>query len=423
MSEPINEKSLTIEDIEREVREVYLLKDVGVIRVIFATIISNRGNLDGDPVWLLLMAGSSSGKTALLQLLDKCGTYIHHIDTLTTNTFASGLKRDTETSLLHKAKNGILVFKDFTTLTSMNEEGLREIMGQLRSIFDGSFHKKTGNDADVDFEGKIGVIAAGTIEVQRKMRQFSKQGERFVNYIMDVADSKEIGRRALYNQKGLKTKRESLADISAKFINAKLGKILDSPKDLPKKIEEKLIELTNFCTLARSPVEMNKKNENIVAFVGNREELPRVIIQLKSLAIALMVIADEKELSDLSAKIIYKVALDSIPVERRIVLRMLALYRDSTTKNMAMKLNYPSDTVRGWLNQVNALKLVDRQAAGGGDTWTLKKEFKDVLIEFEGLEIIDSPLEPTEEEMSNAYIDEVSSDDDKKLAQLRLDEF
>ena len=57
----------------------------------------------------------------------------------------------------------------------MNEEGLREIMGQLRSIYDGEFTKRTGNANDVVWSGKIGIIAGGTIASQRKMRQNTKQ--------------------------------------------------------------------------------------------------------------------------------------------------------------------------------------------------------------------------------------------------------
>jgi len=180
----LEQPKITIDEVEKAVNEVYLLVDKGIIRIIIATVLANRLKLSEKPVWLLILAGSSSGKTALMDIIRNCGKWIIPVDALTTNTFASGLKRDEETSLLHKASDGILVFKDFTTLTSMNEEGLREIMGQLRGIYDGTFDKKTGNNVDVTWEGKIGIIAGGTGAAARKMRQFSEQGERFVKLFL-----------------------------------------------------------------------------------------------------------------------------------------------------------------------------------------------------------------------------------------------
>ena len=408
---------LTIEQIEQKVGELYLIVDKGVIRILIASLVANRLNLSDAPVWLLLMSGSSSGKTIMLKLLDKCGPYIIPIDTLTTNTFASAMQRDEEVSLLHKANNGILLFKDFTTLCSMNEKNLEEIMGQMRGIYDGSFNKKSGNANDVDWEGKIGIIAAGTIEVQRKMRQFSQNGERFLNYILRVADPMEIGRRAMSNQKNLKEKENDLAVTVAEFVNKKLAlvdeKIL---RNIPASIEEEMLQVANLCTKARSPVIMNKKNEAVVAFVPDREMPPRMAMMLKNMAIALMVISNETELSPLNAGILYKVGLDSVPVERRMALHMLAKYREVSTRNLAIKLNYTTETVRAWLNQLNALKMIDRvnsSIGGNGDAYILKPEYKELICKYENIIDTDEVLRLTDEEESvNAYVKDVDTSTD-----------
>lgn len=423
----------SIQEVEEKIKDVFLLVDVGLIRIIMATVIGNRLGLSDKPIWLLLLAGSSSGKTMAMSIIDKCGNWICPIDTLTTNTFASGLKRDNEVSLLHKANNGVLVFKDFTTITSMNEEGLREIMGQLRSIYDGEFTKRTGNDADVVWKGKIGIIAGGTIASQRKMRQFSEQGERFINYIINVADAKEITRRALQNQKHLKAKSEEIAEIVGSFINDKISHANKEDLQIPEEIQEAMIDVADFATRARSPVTMSKKDPTMVEFIGDREMPPRMAMMLSNLALALMVISDEKELGELNAKILYKTALDSIPVERRLVLSVLAKYDSATTKAIAQYLNLPTMTVRAWCNQINALKLVERHGGGKGqgssDSWKLKRDYKKVMIKYEGIEEVKDELEETEgdyEEEENAYTRGVyvNPDDDELLskAQFKLDE-
>lgn len=407
---------LTIEQVEQKIRDVYLLVDVGIIRIILATIIGNRLGLSDQPIWLLLISGSGSGKTMVINLISKCGPWIVPIDTLTTNTFASSLKRDEETSLLFKAQNGILVFKDFTGVMNMNEEGLRDIMGQLRNIFDGEFTKRSGNGNDVMWTGKVGIIAGGTIASQRKMRQFSEQGERFINYIINLADSKDMARRALLNRKNSKKTAEELADMVAEFVNQKISKGLNKNLTVPQRIEEEMIHVADFATRARSPVTMSKKDPTQVEFVGDREIPTRVAIMLSNIAVALMVLSDEEELSDFNAQILFKTAMDSIPVERRIVLALLAEYKHATTKALAHKLNYPTATVRAWCNQLNALKMIDRissEGKGNADSWVLKPDYKEVMIKYQRIEEQDKELDEGESnyEIENAYVNAKSTDD------------
>jgi len=348
--------------------------------------------------------------TSIMDIVTDCGPWITPIDTITTNTFASGFRADDEASLLHKANKGILVFKDFTTITSMNEEGLREIMGQLRAIYDGTFNKKTGNLANVDWKGKIGVLAGGTGAAARKMRQFSEQGERFINYILQVADSKEMAIRAMDNVADLKTKEKELREIVSKFVNQKLGEVRKDKLIIPRDIKLEMINIADFATQARSPVIMDKKDPTMVAFVGDREQPSRMAMMLANIATALMIISDEDELSPTNASIIYKTALDSIPIERRMVLRVLAQYREANTKSIAQKLHYNTIIVRGWCNQLNSLKMISRTAGGKGkgasDIWKLDEEFKKTMCKYEKIEEIDEILEATDDggDDDNAYI-------------------
>ena len=424
---------MKIQEIEEAVRDVYLIKDTGIIKLIAGMVLANRKNRTDPAIWLILLGGSSSGKTIMLQLISKCGKWVVPVDTLTTNTFASGFKTDQETSLLKTANHGILVFKDFTTITSMNDDTLRDIMGQLRAIYDGEFIKRTGNANSTIWNGKVGILGAGTIDVQRKMRQYSKNGERFLNYIPEVADPKEIGYRAMANQKTIREKESYLADLFKQFIDEKLEETFDVDNSL---FEKEMVDIAEFATLARSPVEMNFKNPAIVNFVGDREIPGRMAMMLKSLGVGIMVACGEKKLTVDIAKILYKVALDSIPVERKIVLRELAKYRSSTTRNLAIKLNYTTETVKAWCNQVNALKMIDREANSGGsqgEKWTLKPQYKNLLIEYLDIDDIDEELSVTEEEeKKNAYaVDAIQgmkvpdmppSDDDEDAQKILLDE-
>lgn len=419
-------EKITIELVEEEVKDIYLIVDEGVIRVILATVIGNRMSLGDKPIWLLLCAGSSTGKSALLQMLEKTGSWIHLIDTLTTNTFASGFKaNDKENSLLHKANNGVLVFKDFTTILSMNQDGLKEIMGQLRGIYDGTFDKKTGNNSDVVWNGKIGIIGGGTIAIQRKLREFSENGERFINYIFKVPDAKAMTKKALKNQGNLKQKEAYLANLIGAFINQKLQEARKLDYSIPENIEDEIIDIADFCTMARSPVIMNKHDPEVVEFVPDREMPPRMAMMLKNMAVAMMHMSGESELSYTNAKILYKIALDSIPVERRLLLRLLASYRCATTRSIAIKLNLTTNTVRAWLAQLDALKMVKRIEGSKYDIWELKGEFKVVMQRMDEVTWLDMDLEDDDgyDERPNVYTGSLDKDADEEILRQVFESF
>lgn len=197
---------------------------------------------------------------------------------------------------------------------------------------------------------------------------------------------------------------------------------------IPEEVRENMIEVADFATRARSPVTMSKKDPTMVEFVGDREMPPRMAMMLGNLATALMVISDETTLSEQNAAILYKTALDSIPVERRILLLVLAKYRQATTKALAVHLNYPTMTVRAWCNQLNALKLLDRDSAGKGkgtsDSWILKREYKDVLLQFENIKELKEELEETGDgsyELDNAYVNVKEAGDDELLNKIAFD--
>lgn len=396
----------TIEKVEEEFAKFLLLADEGIVRLTCAVAIANR--IGTDPVWLLILGPSSGGKTEIIRSLDKL-PFIHPIDLLTTNTFASGMmKNRTETSLLNKVNGGILTFKDFTTLLSMNKEGLNDIMGQLRSIYDGTFSKRFGTGEEVNWVGKIGVIAAGTGECQRVMRQYSKNGERFINYTMRQPDRKGAMRMAAKNQKDIKAKRDAVQDMVQDFIEGMCNKLVENQSYVTEEVQGEMFDIADFSCLARSPVILNFKT-NAVEFVPEPEMPMRVSTQLINIANVFMGM-NNGVLSDKDRKILYKIALDSIPVHRRMVLSILTKYEYVTTKAIALKLNYPTETVKIWLTEIDALKLCDRKEKmeGNADGWTLKKEWRQLLGKFDGIEVLDTEL--TETELNEEMIKDLDVD-------------
>ena len=109
------------------------------IDVALAVVTANR--MEGDPLWMFLVAPPSGGKTEVLRSLDDVPD-VYPLSSLTAQTFASGFERKgTEASLLPKIDGKTLTMKDFGTVLSMYREKKAEILAQLREIYDVSFAK------------------------------------------------------------------------------------------------------------------------------------------------------------------------------------------------------------------------------------------------------------------------------------------
>lgn len=394
----------TVEELENEVSKVFLIVDRGVIKVLVATVIANRLKL--DPVWLMLVAPSSGGKSELITALNGL-KFMFPISDITMNTFASGFrgKPGEETSLLWKANYGIFSFKDFTSILSKNKEAKKEIMGQLREIYDGSYDKKTGNGRDTAWKGKIGAIAGATEMIYESMQDLSAMGDRFVMYSIDQPDRREVSRRVLANTTDMAAKRQHIQDCFTSYINYVLAHIdAESPK-LTEKTRDELLDVADFATAARSAVMTNFKT-GAVDFVPSKEMPMRVTTQLYNLAAAFLVmnkarpdyqmrkVHDSDTLAPEYTEILYKVAMDSIPKKRRMALQALATYQSGVSSGgLAALLNYPTETVKSWLYALNGLGITTRLKGRGSDEWILKDEYRNVMIRFDKIQIVEGFLE------------------------------
>jgi len=396
----------TIEKLEAEFRKVLLIEDRGLVSIVVAAVIANRMSL--DPVWLLLVAPSSGGKTEMIQAISKL-EFVFPISDLTVNTFASGLKRPGQhTSLLLKMTNGIMAFKDFTSVLSKNKDARREIMAQLREIYDGEYVKRTGNANDIVWRGKLGAIAGATEAVYRHLEELSAMGDRFVMYCIKQPDRLEVARRALNNAHLIHESREHLQKCTTYYITHVLKDVDTEEVVLEEGFKTELLNVADFATRVRSAVLRDFKT-NLVDFVPSAEMPMRVTNQLYTLSAALLLIKrHDKRQSPLTAnavveidekdkEILYKTAFDSIPKTRRMALFALAKYRNGvTTAGLATLLDLPTPSVQKYLQEVNALGICTRKKTGGaqGDTWILKETYREIMLKLDDIkDVIDGTLE------------------------------
>jgi hypothetical protein len=129
-------------DVVNTFRKWLHLPDPGALYVALATVVANR--LPGDPIWLLLVGASSSGKTEVLVSLAGLEE-IEPAATLTEAALLSGVPRKDVAAgasggLLRKIGDyGILTLKDFGSVLSMHRDARAGVLAALRECYDGAW--------------------------------------------------------------------------------------------------------------------------------------------------------------------------------------------------------------------------------------------------------------------------------------------
>jgi Bifunctional DNA primase/polymerase, N-terminal/Primase C terminal 1 (PriCT-1) len=365
---------LGLADVFASFRRWLHLPDAGAICVALATVVANR--LPGDPVWLLLVGASSSGKTEVLVSLAGLEE-VEPAATLTEAALLSGVPRREVASgasggLLRKIGDyGILTLKDFGSVLSMHRDARAAVLAALRECYDGGWDRPIGADGGrvLSWRGKLGLIAGVTTVVDRHHAVIDSLGSRFAFYRVEIASRDAQAGRSLEHRRRTAGMRDELREAVAGFV---AGLELPGDKDtLSDDDKRRLIELADFVTLARSPVERDSYHTREIELVPDAEAPARFVNMLASLLEGLRVIGLD---DDTAWRLTTKVALDSMPAQRRLAIEHLQRIRTTTTKDAAVAIGVPTTTTRRTLEDLAAHGVVLRTPGGQPgepDTWQL----------------------------------------------------
>lgn len=384
-----------------------LVPDPGIIKFLCAFYCANK--LSRKALWAIIIGPSGGGKTELLNaLLDLPD--IEELSMVTTTTFLSGMPGKYDSSLLPRISGKILLFKDWTTILSMQKDARAEIFSQFREIWDGRMKKSFGNGKTAEWSGKVSVLAASTQAVDLNQQQYTHLGERFINYRVLMPDRKEVAMRSLTNDSNQEEMQREIRDAMYSFIKSiDLDNHTELPK-IPNEFQKQLINLANFSTMARSGVirEFGMKKE--VIFVPAAEMPTRIAQQLNALGAGLVMVNGGKFLEE-DMEILYKAALDSIPQTNKIVITEMARADNQTTGEIATACGYPTDPIKTYLENLALLKVCRRVKDGGrADRWVLLPEFADLMRHYEGVEMLTDAERKERQDDASGKSDEAEED-------------
>jgi DNA-binding MarR family transcriptional regulator len=380
---------------EDAVRDYLLIVDKHIIKLIPALLITHR--LPGDPVWSFLVAPPGGAKTEFIKAMNDIAN-VYPISSLTSKTLVSGARMaGGDTSLLLKVQNGYFTFEDFTTLLAEKEEA-SIIMGQLRGIYGGKFDKDFGTGQRVQWEGKITLIAGATYAIHGKRQVFSNMGERFMIYNIQQPDRTEVTMRAIENHErtDINRKRGGMGIALKNLVDV----ALTIPDELPRmsmKHKRLIAGISEFTTRARSSVERDYSSQKKEIVEVYPPEMPtRLAAQLLKIAHGFMVINEYNtgsyDLMEEDIDCLKRLGLDCVSPVRRLILIELAKYEEIEGPGLAMKLNLPSVTTDRYLQDFDALGLVNRTKGGRSNIWVMKPNYREIVASIEHIEVTKEEL-------------------------------
>jgi hypothetical protein len=390
----------------------FYLEKAEVLDMIIALAVSAKAPTDG--IWMMIVGAPSGGKTEMLNTIFDV-THNHVISNLTANTFLSSMKgaAGSENSLLHRiGPRGLLTFKDYTSLMSQRSEVREEILGQMREIYDGFLKKESGNGNQQVWKGKLNVLIAVTDAIYTSEGNSAAMGRRVLMYELPVMDDEnrvKMTRAAMKNRVSIEAIREELRIYGKELVDQLIKELPPPEKMIPISDDEleSIIELGNFITRARTGVERDYRGT--LTFV-NEPELPmRTCGQLSNLAQYIMYCRGDEHLAQETQEFIFKVAIDSIPKQRRQAIYLLSKYRELTSKGAATKIGMPTETMRMALEELNVQGICERyiKNEGASDFWKIKDKCRLVMEKYAGI----------------GYEDEELTDDDESVGAYSIPSF
>lgn len=385
-----------ITEVDEFYRDIFYSEDKAIIPLIASVILGVH--VDVEKIWLMLVAGSSGGKSELVNMT-LGSPNVHAISELSENALLSGMpdkKGEQPKSFLHQlGDRGTIAMKDFTSMLSQNPQTKERILGQFREVYDGHLERKVGNGKELVWKGHVNLLAGVTEAIYNPGEGALDKGMRFLVYLIEQPDSIEgrikMTERALENLPYIKERRQMLEDKFTAYIEEMMFKLPDTlPPIKDKALRTELIELAEFASKAMSTTYRNYRGQ---MELDHSHTLPmRMSQQLFSLYQMFQMMFGEDDVPEYMVDALYKIALDSIPKTRRVILQMLTEHQSVEAFSVADELGYSQDVVASWLQDLAVLRVINRYKVGERERYKLPDNYRKMFSRVRKIKMTDDEL-------------------------------
>lgn len=400
---------MKLADIKTEWEKHIVIKDKYIVEIVLATLLGNS-LIDRDPIWTMIVAPSSGGKTTLIAPCVGVPSVVF-IDDLTEKTLLSGYKiKGKSASLLQTIGSGVMAFSDFTSILSKNPVSRGEILGQLKLVYDRKITKYTGTGG-VEWEGKIGFLGCATPDIYHYMESGRSMGERFLYYWLEQPTDVEIASKQAETSMSAKSMTDTMkvlygeycSDVSA-YTEKKGVPELKMTDEQRYRVQQSAI----FCVNGKATVHTNFKSGKVdqipnKAGVGRDNKAFDALLQTLQTMNCYEINDIKAPVQDWMIDIVEKCAYSSITRERRKVLEILSEARvalsasEIGTKN---GLGLDKEGVEMYLTPLHAVGLIKKQVNGKQFKWFIEEQKTIDFIKKVSSSVHEVPLKDEAEEKS-----------------------
>jgi hypothetical protein len=393
----------------------YYFSDDDVIDLVLGIVAGNH--IDSDPIWLHLISAPSAGKTELLYSVFDCDETFFLSD-FTAASLISGYKdpdrraratkatkakdgptpeevealngegglsdsalvdaesspepaeaepaedEDEDYSLLPKLDGKVVVTKDFSVIHNKPSETRSQILSILRDVYDGYASRGVGNGAPKGFHSRFNYLTGMTPDIEKSW-SLNTLGERFLMYRIHIDDRRAHALQALRNaldeDRGALLIRQELQSAVKAFMET-------VPRTKPKVSNEmvhRILDLAELLSTCRTYVYRDRNDD--LPCLPQAELSARVGKQLLRVGQSVASVRGKPAVTDAEFTIMKRIALDSLPTNRRHLLSALWDCGDRKAKALDYFTRKVSriakNTVRRELENLSELGAVQRVSA------------------------------------------------------------
>jgi hypothetical protein len=292
-------------------------------RTDFAGAVCCTRNGSGEPLWGMMIAPASGGKTEVVRMAG--GIRDASLDEFTSAALLSFSKASNPKPvgvLTRIPGKALITIADFSTILASSDRGLRDqLFADLRRVYDGELNRDLGNmERGLHWDGRVTMLAASTPAIDEFSSHSDKLGPRWLYHRAQPSTTKarRTGAGKRITERQLEANRAKAREIFTEMVTH--GQAAYAGITLPEEAERKLGDIAVAATICRSPVPRDGYGRRDIIGLPVTEEPYRLTAQVKSLTRGAMAIGYTV---DEAVELARRCAMDTVPPVRVRMLRVL----------------------------------------------------------------------------------------------------
>ncbi|MBI0294474.1 MarR family transcriptional regulator [Streptomyces sp. PRKS01-29] len=352
---PAGSPAALLADFLEQLRKYVHLTDHG--HVIFALAVAVSSDLDGEPLWGMLVGPPSGGKSEAVKALDDIAD--EHVDDITGPALLSWMpgKNPKPAGILTRIPSRAFVsISDFSTVLATSDRGGRDtLFALLRRAYDGHVVREVGNSPrPLTWTGRLTLLAAVTPAIDNFSSHTDALGPRWLYCRLPETDNahKKATVRKRRKIDGLAEMQAEARRRASALVRAARDAVTDV--ELDDEMYDQLEDAAMLTCLGRAAVPRHAYGKREIDGIPVIEEPARVTGQIVSLAKSLLALGVPR---GQALALAGKCALDTVPQARLQILRQLAQGEPLTVSEVRRRTGLNRHVARRALEDMEVLDL------------------------------------------------------------------